>query len=103
MTHFMKVYFHTCQYMLTAYFRKMLSFEMHFYQTFGLSMFSNNYLNTPKKKTDLLFCFWFRDSRVIIVTLWPSFESADSQVYFTSHNNNVHALSCLYNIEVKIM
>ena len=34
MTHFMKVYFHTRQYMLTAYFRKMLSFEMHFYQNF---------------------------------------------------------------------
>ena len=50
MTHFMKVYFHSCQYMLTAYFQKMLSFEMHFYQTFGFSMFSNNYLNTSKKK-----------------------------------------------------
>ena len=80
MTHFMKVYFHTCQYMLTAYFRKMLSFKMHFYQTFAFSMFSNNYLNTSKKKTDLLFCFGFRDSHVIIVTLWPSFESADSSV-----------------------
>ena len=66
--------------MLTAYFRKMLSFEMHFYQTFGFSMFSNNYLNTSKKKTDLLFCFWFRDSRVIIVTLWPSFESAEQDI-----------------------
>ena len=50
MTHFMKVYFHTCQYLFTAYFRKTLSFETHFYQTLGFSMFSNNYLNTSKKK-----------------------------------------------------
>ena len=57
----------------------------------------------PRKRTDLLFCFWFFDSRVIIVTNLPSFESADSEFYFTSHNSNVHALSCLYNIEVKIM
>ena len=75
MTHFMKVYFHTCQYLFTAYFRKMLSFEMHFYQTSGFSMFSNNYQNTSKKKTDLLSCFWFHDSRVIIVTVLPGFES----------------------------
>ena len=34
MTHFMKVYFHSCQYMFTAYFRKMLSFEMHFSSNF---------------------------------------------------------------------
>ena len=103
MTHFMKVYFHTCQYLFTAYFRKMLSFEMHFYQAFGFSMFSNNYKNTSKKKTGLLFGFWFCDSRVITVTYLPSFESADSEFDFTPHNNNVHALSCLYNIKVKIM
>ena len=34
--------------------------------------------------------FWFRDSRVVIFTFLPSFESAVSTVYFTSHNNNVH-------------
>ena len=34
MTHFMKVYFHSCQYMFTAYFRKMHSFEMHFSSNF---------------------------------------------------------------------
>ena len=98
MTHFMKVYFHTCQHMLTAYFRKMLSFEMHFYQTFGFSMFSNNYLNTSKKKADLLFCFWFRGSRVIIVTLWPSFESAEHK-FISRH------ITITYTryIEVKIM
>ena len=43
MTHFMKVYFHTCQYLFTAYFQEMFAFEMHFYQTFGFSMFSNNH------------------------------------------------------------
>ena len=43
MTHFMKVYFHINQYLFTAYFRKMISFEMHFYQTFDFSMFSNIY------------------------------------------------------------
>ena len=43
MTQFMKVYLHTGQYLFTAYFRKMLSFEMHFYHTFGFCMFSNNY------------------------------------------------------------
>ena len=34
MAHFTKVYFHTCQYLFTAYFRKMLSFEMHFFLNF---------------------------------------------------------------------
>ena len=29
MTHFMKVYFHMCQNLFTAYFQKILSFEMH--------------------------------------------------------------------------
>ena len=39
MTHFMKVYFHTCQYLFTAYFRKMLSFEMHFIKLSVLACF----------------------------------------------------------------
>ena len=95
MTHFMKVYFHSCQYMLTAYFRKMLSFEMHFYQTFGFSMFSNNCLNTSKKKTDLLFCFGFRDSRVIIVTFWPSFESAENK-FISCHITITYTRSAVF-------
>ena len=103
MSHFMKVYFHTCQYLFTAYFRKMLSFEMHFLSNFRFQHVLQLLLNTSKKKTALLLCFWFCDSRVIIVTYLPSFESADSEFYFTSHNNNVHALSCFYSIEVKIM
>ena len=94
MTHFMKVYFHTCQSLFTAYFRKMLSFEMHFYQTFGFSMFSNIYLNTSKKKTNLLFRFWFCDSRVIIVTYLPSFESADSEFYFTTYTRSAKSKLC---------
>ena len=32
-----------------------------------------------EKKKDLLFCFWLRDNRVIIVTFLPSLESADSE------------------------
>ena len=56
MTHLMNVYFHTCQnhfyieeYKNTTYFRKMLSFEMHFYQTFGFIMFK-----LSKKKRNLI-------------------------------------------------
>ena len=55
-----------------------------------------------QEKTDFLFCFWFCDSCEIIVTFLSSLEPADSEcdsVYFTSHNNNVHTLSCLYNID----
>ena len=32
-----------------------------------------------EKKTELSFCFWLSDSRVIIVTFLPSLESADSE------------------------
>ena len=96
MTHVMKVYFHTCQYLFTAYFRKTLSFEMHFLSNFRFQHVFQQLLKHIKEKTDLLFCFWFCNSRVIIVTYLPSFESADSEFYFTSHNNNVHALSCMF-------
>ena len=49
-----------------------------------------------EKKTDLLSCFWFHDSRVIIVTFLSGFESCKHKFISTLHNNNVHTLSCLY-------
>ena len=40
-----------CQYLFTAYFRKMLSFEMlFFYQTFGFYYVFQHLLNISKKK-----------------------------------------------------
>ena len=86
MAHFMKLYFHTCQYLFTAYFRKIHSSEMHFFFIkLSVSACLPTFINThPRKKTYLLFCFWFRDSRVIIVTFLPSLESADSECVNTS-------------------
>ena len=40
-------------------------------------------LKRIQEKNGHLFCFWFCDSRAIIVTYLPSFESADSEFYFT--------------------
>ena len=53
----------------------MLSFEMHFYQTFGFSMYQH-----LSKKNGPFVLFWFRESSVIIVTFLPSLESADECV-----------------------
>ena len=43
MTHLMKVYFAHVSVSVHWYFRKMIFFEMFFYQTFGFNMFSNIY------------------------------------------------------------
>ena len=84
MTHFMKVYFHTCQYLFTAYFRKMLSFEMHFIKLSVSACFPTIIKKHPEK-TELLFCFWFRDSRVIIVDVLPSLESVCKHKFISRH------------------
>ena len=49
-THFMKVYFHTCQYLFTAYFRKILSFEMHFFSNFWFQHVFQHLLKYTQKK-----------------------------------------------------
>ena len=60
MTHFMKVYFHTCQYLFTAYFRKMLSFEMHFLSNFWVQHVFQYLLKHFQEKTQTFHCFCFR-------------------------------------------
>ena len=45
MTHLMKVYFHMCWYLFTAYLKKNAFVWNEFYQTQGFYMFSNIYLN----------------------------------------------------------
>ena len=75
MTHFMKVYFHTCQNMFTAYFRKMRSFEMLFFSNFRFQHVFQQLFKHIQEKNGPFILFWVRDSRIIIVTLWPSFES----------------------------
>ena len=57
MTHFMKVYFHSCQYMLTAYFRKMLSFEMHFLSNFRFQHVFQQLFKHIQEETDLYSVF----------------------------------------------
>ena len=111
MNHLMKVYFHTCQYLFTAYriSEKCFRLKCLFYQTFGFSMFSYIYSNISKKKTELLFCFWLCDSRVIIVTILSSLESADwvsKHVKFILCNiiiTYTHSAACTAYRKVKII
>ena len=94
-------------------FRKILSLEMHFFSNIWFQHVFQHLLKRIQEKTDLLFCFWFCDSPVIIVTFLPSLESADSRVLvntslfqFTSHNNNcTRSAFCttLINLESQIM
>ena len=82
-------YFHTCQYLFTAHFRKMLSFEMHFLSNFWFQYVFQQLLKHIQEKNGPFILFWFCDSRVIIVTYLPSYESADSEFYFTTDGNVV--------------
>ena len=72
----------------------MLSFEMHFLSNFWFQHVFQPLLKHIQEKNGPFILFLVRDSRVIIVAYLPSFESADPEFYFTSHNNNEHAHSC---------
>ena len=78
MTHFMKVYFHTCQYLFTAYFRKNVFVWNAFLSNFRFLHVFQQLLKHIQEKNGPFFLILVRDSRVIIVTYLPSFESADS-------------------------
>ena len=95
MTHFMKVYFHTCQSLFTAYFSKNNFVKNAFFIKLSVTACFPTFFKHIQEKTDLLFYFWFRDSRVIIVTFLSSLESADSECLTYTR---INTLSCLYNI-----
>ena len=75
MTLSMKAYFaHVSVYFHCIFPKKIFRLKYFFYQTFGFPTFIKTYL----RKTDFLFCFGIRNSRMITYNGLPSLESADA-------------------------